>query len=181
MDTCLYNRRMQLENSFLPMLEHSEMWGYWLVLLLAATEAVPIAGAFVPGASLIVLAGVAGASGVLEIGSLIWFATIGAVLGDGLSYYLGTKGKRLFRPGGRWLGPAYLAKGEAFFRRHGNKSVFFGRFMGPIRGIIPFIAGLLAMDKRAFLLWNALSGALWATVHVLAGYFLGDAAHRLSV
>jgi hypothetical protein len=79
------------------------MWGYWLVLLLAATEAIPIVGAFVPGASLIVLAGVAGASGVLGVGGLIWFATIGAVLGDGLSYYLGTKGKRLFRPGGRWL------------------------------------------------------------------------------
>jgi membrane protein DedA with SNARE-associated domain len=177
----LYDRCMQIENSFLPMLEHPAMWGYWLVLLLAATEAVPIAGAFVPGASLIVLAGVAGASGLLEVGSLIWFATIGAVLGDGLSYYLGTRGKRLFRPGGRWLDPAYLAKGEAFFRRHGNKSVFLGRFMGPIRGIIPFIAGLLAMDKRTFLLWNVLSGVLWATTHVLAGYFLGDAAHGFVV
>jgi membrane protein DedA with SNARE-associated domain len=122
-----------------------------------------------------------GASGVLEVGGLIWFAAVGAVLGDGLSYYLGTKGKRLFRPGGRWLDPAHLAKGEAFFRRHGSKSVFLGRFMGPIRGIIPFIAGLSAMDRRAFLLWNVLSGVLWATVHVLAGYFLGDAAHRLVV
>jgi membrane protein DedA with SNARE-associated domain len=74
-----------------------------------------------------------------------------------------------------------LQRGEAFFRRHGNKSVFLGRFMGPIRGIIPFIAGLLAMDKRAFLLWNVLSGVLWATAHVLAGYFLGNAAHGFVV
>jgi undecaprenyl-diphosphatase len=172
---------MQLANSFLPTLEHPGMWGYWLVLLLAAAEAVPVAVAFVPGASLIVLAGVVAASGALEVGDLIWFAAIGAVLSDGLSYHLGARVKRLFRPSARWLDPACLAKGEAFFRRHGNKSVFLGRFMGPIRGVTPFIAGLSAMDKRAFLLWNVLSGVLWAAVHVLAGYFLGDAAQRLVV
>jgi membrane protein DedA with SNARE-associated domain len=166
-------------NSFLPALEHLGMWGYWLVLLLGLAEAVPVAGVFVPGSSLIVLAGVAAAHGVLEVGDLVWFAAAGAILGDGLSYHLGTRGKRLFRPGSRWLDPEHLRKGQAFFERHGDKSVFLGRFVGPIRGIIPFVAGLSAMDRRAFLLWNALSGVLWAAAHVLGGYFLGDAAHRL--
>ena len=166
---------------FLPALEHLGMWGYWIILFLAAAEAVPIAGVFVPGASLIVLAGAAAAHGVLEVGDLIWFAAAGAVLGDGVSYYLGVRGKHLFRPGSRWFDPAHLEKGEAFFARHGNKSVFLGRFVGPIRGIIPFIAGLSAMDKGTFLLWNVLSGVLWAAAHVLAGYLLGDAAQRLGV
>lgn len=166
-------------SSFLPAVEHLGLWGYWIILLLAAAEAVPIAGVFVPGASLIVLAGAAAAHGVLEVGDLIWFAAVGAVLGDGLSYYLGVRGKHLFRPGSRWFDPAHLEKGEAFFRRHGNKSVFLGRFVGPLRGIVPFVAGLTAMDKRTFLLWNVLSGVLWAAAHVLAGYFLGNAVQRL--
>jgi membrane protein DedA with SNARE-associated domain len=166
-------------SSFLPALEHLGMWGYWIVLLLGLAEAVPVAGVFVPGSSLIVLAGIAAAHGILKVGGLIWFAAAGAILGDGLSYYLGAKGKHLFRPGSRWFDPAHLERGRTFFQRHGNKSIFLGRFVGPIRGIIPFIAGLSAMDKRTFLLWNALSGVLWAAAHVLAGYFLGDAAHRL--
>src|SRR3954470_12075496 len=170
---------MHLLSSLLPALEHLGVWGYWIVLLLAAAEAVPIAGVFVPGASLIVLAGAAAAHGILEVGDLIWFAAAGAILGDGLSYYLGVRGKHLFRPGGRWFDPEHLAKGEAFFRRHGDKSVFLGRFVGPIRGIVPFVAGLAAMDKRTFLLRNVLSGVLWAAAHVLAGYLLGDAAQRL--
>ena len=170
---------MHFLSSFLPALDHLGMWGYWIILLLAAAEAVPIAGVFVPGASLIVLAGAAAAHGVLEVADLIWFAAAGAVLGDGVSYYLGVRAKDLFRPGGRLLNPEYLEKGKAFFARHGNKSVFLGRFVGPIRGVIPFIAGLSAMDKGTFLLWNVLSGVLWAVAHVLAGYFLGDAAQRL--
>lgn len=166
-------------STFLPALEHLGTWGYWLVLLLALAEAVPIAGVFVPGSSLIVLAGAAAAHGVLEVGDLIWFAAAGATLGDGLSYWLGARGKRLFHAGSRWFTPEHLTRGEAFFQRHGDKSVFLGRFVGPIRGIVPFVAGLSAMDKRAFLLWNLLSGVIWAAAHVLAGYFLGNAAQRL--
>jgi membrane protein DedA with SNARE-associated domain len=166
-------------SSVLPAIEHLGIWGYWIVLLLAAAEAVPFAGVFVPGASLIVLAGAAAAHGVLDAGDLIWFSAVGAILGDGLSYYLGVRGKDLFRPGSRWFDPDHLEKGKAFFAKHGNKSVFLGRFVGPIRGVIPFIAGLAAMDRRAFLLWNVLSGVLWAAAHVLAGYFLGNAVQRL--
>src|SRR3954467_4538368 len=121
---------MHLLSSLLPAIEHLGMWGYWIVLLLAAAEAVPIAGVFVPGSSLIVLAGVAAAHGILEVGDLIWFSAAGAVLGDGVSYYLGVRGKDLFRPGSRWLDPEHLEKGKAFFARHGNKSVFLGRYRG---------------------------------------------------
>ena len=89
---------MHYLSSFLPALEHLGMWGYWIVLLLAAAEAVPIAGVFVPGASLIVLAGAAAAHGVLEVGDLIWFAAAGAILGDGVSYYLGVRGQAPLPP-----------------------------------------------------------------------------------
>jgi membrane protein DedA with SNARE-associated domain len=85
---------MHFLSSFLPALDHLGMWGYWIILLLAAAEAVPIAGVFVPGASLIVLAGAAAAHGVLEVADLIWFAAAGAVLGDGVSYYLGVRARQ---------------------------------------------------------------------------------------
>lgn len=62
-----------------------------------------------------------------------------------------------------------------FSKKHGGKSVFFGRFLGPLRPIIPFFAGLSKMDKWQFLLWNVASGFLWATAHLLLGYFFGSA------
>ncbi|MEK0084876.1 DedA family protein [Benzoatithermus flavus] len=166
--------------SFLP--PPSELlgtWGYAAVLALATAQAIPLAGVVVPMSALLVLAGIGASQGMFEVGSLIGFAAVGAILGDGLSYGLGTRGRHLFRPGSRWLDPVHLAKGQAFFARHGDKSIFIGRVIGPIRGIVPFVAGLSAMSWRTFLLWNVVSGIVWAMLHVLAGYLLGDTAQRL--
>lgn len=164
---------MDFINSILPTFQHLGVFGYWLVLLVALAESLAFVGSIVPGAVLVILAGFLSAQGYLELGDLIWFASIGAILGDSFSYWLGTKGTTFFKEESRWLKRAHLEKGEQFFKKHGGKSVFLGRFIGLLRSIIPFIAGLSKMNKWQFLLWNVASGFLWATAHLLLGYFFG--------
>jgi len=170
---------MEFFTSLLPTIEHLGVFGYWLVLLVSFAESLAFVGEFVPGGILVVLAGFLSAQGYLDLGDLIWFAAIGAILGDSLSYWLGSKGTRFFRNENRFLKLSHLEKGEQFFKKHGEKSILLGRFIGPMRPIIPFIAGLVRMRQRTFLIWNIVSGFLWATGYLLLGYFFGGAASAI--
>lgn len=172
---------MEFLNSFLPTIQHLGIFGYWVVLLVSLLESLAFVGAVVPGAIVVVLAGFLSAQGYLDLGDLIWFAAIGAILGDGLSYYLGTRGTKLFRAENKLLKLSHLEKGEQFFKKHGNKSIFLGRFIGPLRPIVPFVAGLSKMNKWSFLLWNVASAFLWAATHLLLGYFFGGAIKTIEI
>lgn len=166
---------MHYFNLLMPTLENLGGFGYWLVFLIAFAESFAFVGNLIPGSILIYLAGFVASRGYLNIVTLIWFTAAGAALGDGLSYFLGTKGKRFFREENKFLKLSHLEKGEQFFRKHGSKSVLWGRFIGPLRPIIPFVAGLSKMDKRAFLLWDASSVFIWTILHLFVGYFFGGA------
>ena len=80
--------------SLLPAYESIGLWGYWVIFLISFLESVVFLGAVVPGTLLILFAGFASAQGILDISDLIWFAAIGASLGDVVSFYLGNKGVR---------------------------------------------------------------------------------------
>lgn len=166
---------MEFLNSLLPAIQHFGFFGYWIVLLASLGESLAFVGTVIPGGVIVVLAGFFSARGYLDLGDLIWFAAIGAILGDSISYWLGTKGAQLFRSENRILKLSLLEKGETFFKKHGNKSILLGRFIGPLRPIVPFVAGLFKMNKRSFLVWNITSAFLWATSYLLLGYFFGGA------
>lgn len=172
---------MEILNSLLPTIQHFGVFGYWLVLLISLFESLAFVGAVVPGTVLVVLAGFLSAQGYLDIGDLIWFAAIGAILGDGVSYYLGTKGTRLFRNENKWLKASHLELGRRFFHKHGSKSIFFARFVGLLRPIVPFVAGISGMKKSRFLFWNITSAFLWSVSHLLAGYFFGNAFTAIEI
>ncbi len=170
---------MEFLTSLLPAIEHLGLIGYWLVLLVSFAESLAFVGEFVPGGILVILAGFLSAQGYLDLGDLIWFAAIGAILGDSLSYWLGSKGTRFFRNENRFLKLSHIEKGEQFFKKHGEKSILLGRFIGPMRPIVPFVAGLVRMRQRTFLIWNIVSGFLWAAGYLLLGYFFGGAASAI--
>ncbi len=151
------------------------MLGYWLVLLFSLLESLAFVGVVVPGAVVVVFAGSLAAKGFFDLGDLVWFASAGAILGDGISFRMGKGGHIRFREENRIFKPGLLEKGEMFFARHGGKSIFLGRFFGLIRAVIPFVAGLSGMEPKRFYLWNIASGIIWAATHLLAGYFLGQA------
>lgn len=164
---------MDFIQHLLPTFEHLGIFGYWVAFLAAFLESLAIVGTFIPGAIIVIIFGFLSAEGYFDIGDLIWFVALGAILGDVVSYYLGTKGKMFFKNENKLLRLSHLETGEEFFKKHGNKSIFFGRFIGPLRAIVPFVAGLSKMNIKIFLFWNITSGVLWAIIHVLIGYFFG--------
>jgi undecaprenyl-diphosphatase len=151
-------------------------WGYLIIFLGAMLESAAFLGVIVPGESLVLVAGFFAAQGLLDLDGLIVVVAIGATLGDSIGYELGRRLGRpgLLRYGGRFgLHKARLDRAEAFFARHGGKSVFLGRFVGFARALVPFLAGSSRMPYRQFLPYNAMGAILWSIAVVLLGYFLG--------
>lgn len=159
--------------SFSQTIQHLGVFGYWIVFLAAFLESLVFIGALLPGGTIIIIAGFLSAQGYLDIGDLIWFAAAGSILGDGISYWLGTKGTRFFHNENRILKLSHIEKGREFFKKHGNKSVFLGRHLGPLRAIVPFLAGLSKMDTWTFLFWNTISAFSFAISSLFAGYLSG--------
>ena len=172
---------MDFLNHLLPTFTHFGIATYWLALLAALVESLAFVGLIIPGSSLIIIAGFAAAQGIIDVGDLIFFVAIGAIIGDGISYYMGTKGTRFFKTDNKLLKISHLEKGKEFFKKHGPKSILLGRFVAPLRAIVPFIAGASRMNLKIFILWNVLSGILWAVTHVLLGYFFGNAYKSIEV
>lgn len=168
-------------SQLLPAFQSIGIVGYWVVFLVSFLESLAFVGALVPGASLVILAGFLSSQGFvdLDIGDLIWFASLGAIAGDSLSFYFGSRGTYLFKKENRFFKLSHIEEGGKFFEKHGGKSILMGRFIGPIRPIIPFVAGLSNMNKKSFLAWNIASGFLWGASYLLAGYFFGAAFEGL--
>lgn len=151
----------------------------WLsagLFLIAFLESLAIAGLVIPGvAILFAIAALAGKTG-MPLGETLAWAWAGAILGDGISYMLGRQLKgRLHAvwPFSRY--PRMLRRGERFFLLHGGKSVVIGRFVGPVRPVLPLIAGAFRMPWRRFFTFNILSAIGWAPVYVLPGFLVGSA------
>lgn len=151
----------------------------WLVVALFSTafiESLAIAGLVVPGvAILFAIAVLAGKSG-MPISEMLLWSTLGAIAGDTLSFELGRRLQgRLDTVWPLSRHPSIMAKGEAFFQTHGGKSIVIGRFFGPVRPIIPLVAGALGMSWKRFLSFNIASAIGWAPVYTLPGFLVGSA------
>lgn len=159
--------------SFLPHLQNLGVAGYWLLALVTFGESFVLTGMFVPGTVLLVIMGGLVPQGYYDFYDLAFFAVLGSIIGDATSYELGRLG-RFHADRYRFLN-GYLRTGKAFFFRHGGKSVFMGRFIGPIRPIIPFVAGVSDMKRLPFYLYNFISAIGWSLGYLLLGVFFGYA------
>lgn len=140
----------------------------------AVLEAVAIIGTVIPGSSFVFLGGVLAGLGVLDLATTTFAAVIGAILGDGVSYWIGHRyGHRLATSRLLRKHPHVLARGRAYFARNGGKSVFLGRFLGPVRAVVPVLAGMAGMSMARFYTLNALSALAWAAAHLLPGWLFG--------
>jgi membrane protein DedA with SNARE-associated domain len=149
-------------------------YAVWTVFLLAFSEAIPIIGTVVPGSTLIVAISALAIETDISPWLLLAAATIGAILGDGASFWLGQRCQRgvLARwPLNRF--PGFIARSEAFFNRFGGASVFLARFTAVVRAFVPLIAGILRMPARQFYVANVLSAIVWAPAHVFPGVVFG--------
>ncbi len=155
-------------------LQQNPLISLLFVFLVACGESLAVVGLIVPGALLMVGFGALIALDYLAFGPTVIAAILGAIAGDGVSYWLGVKYNRnlvCLWPFSRY--PDLLKRGETFFQQHGGKSVLLGRFVGPLRPIIPAVAGMLKMPLRQFLFVNILSALFWAPLYLLPGIIFG--------
>jgi len=156
----------------------------WAVLgligLVALAESLAFIGLLLPGVALLFALAFAAGSGSLDLAVCLLVAFVGAVLGDGLSFWLGRHNAPRIRAL-NWVQrhPGWLQQGETFFHRWGAPSMLLGRFVGPLRPIIPFVAGSCRMPPTRFLLLNLISALGWAPLYLLPGYLAGRGLNHL--
>jgi len=152
--------------------------------LLALAEGLVGLGLIVPGAVLTVFSGFLVYHGKGDLLTVLAAAGLGAIAGDLISYLIGARfGSRLWGRGLLRRHVDLLLKAQDYFYHHGGKSIFFGRFIGPLRGLVPFIAGAARMRPLPFLGWAVVSGLLWGIAYPGLGYLGGTSwamARRLS-
>jgi len=154
--------------------QHPEQAGL-IVFSVSLIESLAIVGVLVPGVLILLGAGALIGAGVLDFWTMCLWAVLGAIIGDGLSYWLGHHFEYLT---GRWrwfrLHPDHLQKGVRFFEKYGDLSVALGRFFGPIRAVVPLVAGLMHMPPKRFYIANVLSALVWAPAYLIPGMVLGE-------
>jgi undecaprenyl-diphosphatase len=156
-------------------IEHNPSYAGWVVFSIALAESLAIVGVLVPGVVILFGAGTLVGAGILDFWTMCAWAIAGAIIGDGLSFWLGHHFEYLTR---RWrwfrLHPDHLQRGIDFFRKYGDLSIALGRFFGPIRAIVPLVAGLMRMPPKRFYIANVLSALVWAPAYLLPGMLLGN-------
>jgi len=149
-------------------------WTYLLVGVFAFAETGAFVGLVVPGETVMLLGGAVAGQGAIDIYLLIAIAWFAAWLGDTTSFFLGRRlGRNFVLDHGPKVGISHerFEKVEDYFGRHGGKTIFIGRFISLVRAFAPFIAGSSGMQYRAFVPYSILGTGLWATAHILVGYF----------
>ena len=149
-------------------------WTYLLVGFFAFAETGAFVGLVVPGETVMLLGGAVAGQGAIDIYLLIAIAWFSAWLGDTTSFFLGRRlGREFVMKHGPRVGISHerFEKVEDYFGRHGGKTIFIGRFISLVRAFAPFIAGSSGMQYRAFVPYSILGTGLWATAHILVGYF----------
>lgn len=156
-------------------------WAGIITFLISFSESLAIIGSIVPGSVTMTAIGMLIGTGVIPSVPIFIWAVLGAIAGDSASYFLGYYFHEKiaeYWPFRKY--PKMFISGKNFFSQHGGKSVFIGRFLGPLRSIIPMIAGMMRMPNTKFLIANVTSAILWSGLYILPGILIGTAASELS-
>ena len=135
---------------------------------------------FLPGDSLLVMAGVYAAKGDLSIWALNLLLIPLAILGDATSYFIGARaGPKLFNARSRLFKPEHMRAAHDFYERHGGKAIILARFVPVVRTFVPVVAGIAQMTYRKFAAYNVIGAAAWVLSMTLLGYGLGNSIPNL--
>ncbi len=151
-------------------------WIYAFLFVIVFLETGVVVTPFLPGDSLLFVAGTIAAAGELNVHGLVFLLIAAAIAGDSLNYSIGRYlGPRVFRfDDSRFFKRAYLDRTHAFFERHGGKAIIIARFVPIIRTYAPFVAGIGVMSYRRFLMFNVTGAVLWVALLTYAGFFFGN-------
>jgi len=149
-------------------------YGYWVVGIGIFLECM---GVPFPGETSLVLGGVAASLGHLNLALVIIIASAAAVLGDNMGYFVGKKfGRKIIKKFEHFplFHYKHIERAEKFFKKHGNKTVFIGRFTAILRTYAALFAGIFDMHYSTFFIYNLSGGVLWAIIFGFVGFLIGN-------
>jgi membrane-associated protein len=166
---------LHLDKHLAEVLRQYGTWTYLILFVIVFLETGLVVTPFLPGDSLLFAAGTFAALGSLSPWVLFGLLSVAAILGDTANYWIGKKiGPRAFTGTVRFLKEEHLRKTEAFYARHGRKTIILARFVPIVRTFAPFVAGVGSMHYPVFLAYNVIGGVAWVGICVFAGYFFGN-------
>ena len=167
---------LHLDAHLLTLTQQYGVWVYAILFLIIYSETGLVIAPFLPGDSLLFVAGALCGMGALQLGWLVPLLVLAAFGGDNTNYWVGRLvGMRLFKlAGGRLIRREHIDKTHAFYEKHGGKTVVLARFLPIIRTFAPFVAGIGMMHYRKFVLFSALGSVAWITSLTVAGYLFGN-------
>jgi membrane-associated protein len=153
------------------------IWIYGILFLIIFCETGLVVTPFLPGDSLLFVAGTLAAAGNnhVNVHFMALLLIAAAILGDACNYFIGKFfGEKLFRnPDSKIFRQSYLEKTHGFYERHGGKTIILARFVPIVRTFAPFVAGMGKMSYTHFFSYNVIGGIVWVALFMYAGYFFG--------
>ncbi|TCJ01811.1 cytochrome O ubiquinol oxidase [Cytobacillus praedii] len=168
---------LHIDEHLVEIIQNFGSWSYGILFLIVFVETGIVIFPFLPGDSLLFASGALAAMGAFNIILLFIIFFAAAVIGDTVNYHIGSKVGTTISHGslmGRLINQDKMMRAQAFFNKHGGKTIVIARFMPFIRTFIPFIAGASKMNYRYFLIYNVVGAALWVGICTILGYFFGN-------
>ena len=167
---------LHLDTHLLALTQEYGIWVYGILFLIIFCETGLVITPFLPGDSLLFVAGALCGMGSLELGLLAPLLILAAFSGDNTNYWIGRlMGARLVKfANGRLLKQEHLEKTHAFYEKHGGKTILFARFLPIVRTFAPFVAGIGIMRYQLFVFFSAVGSVVWITFFTVGGYFFGN-------
>ena len=167
---------LHLDTHLLKLVAEYGIWVYAILFAIIFSETGFVVTPFLPGDSLLFVAGAIAATGQMNVWILVALLTLAAILGNTVNYAIGRwLGKTYFREGGaKWLNRKHLDKAHEFYERHGGKAVVISRFLPIVRTYVPFVAGMAEMTPREYTMYNVAGAVLWVGSLTAAGFFFGN-------
>jgi len=167
---------LALDDSVAALAAQYGPWIYGILFLVIFAETGLVVFPFLPGDSILFIAGTVVATADLNIHVLVIVLAVAAILGDSVNYAVGHYiGPRVYdRPDSRWFRKKHLQRTQAFYDRYGGITIIIGRFVPIIRTFAPFLAGVAGMSYRRFLSYNVVGGIAWIASLTYAGYLFGN-------
>ena len=167
---------LHLDAYLLALTQQYGMWVYAVLFLIIFAETGLVVTPFLPGDSLLFVAGALCGMGALQLELLVPLLIAASFSGDNTNYWIGRLlGLRLIkRMNGKFIKREHLDKAHAFYEKHGGKTIIIARFLPIVRTYAPFVAGVGLMRYRLFVLFSALGSVLWIVSLTVAGYLFGN-------
>ncbi len=167
---------LHLDRHLIWLIENYENWIYLILFLIIFCETGLVICPFLPGDSLLFVAGAIAANGVMDVQFLAILLMLAAFTGDNTNYWIGRYlGPKIFsRTDSRILNRKHLEKTNLFYKKHGGKTIIFARFLPIIRTFAPFVAGIGRMTYTTFMSYSAIGSLFWINFFIFGGYFFGN-------